>query len=66
MCRLFLVLEGGGYSLLVVCELLIVVASLMVEHRLWGTWASVVAAQGLSSCGLWASECRLNSCGTWA
>ena len=66
MCRFFLVLQGGGYSLLVVCELLVVVASLVVEHRLWGIQASVVAARGLGSCGLQAPECRLNSCGTWA
>ena len=66
MYRLFLVLEGGGYSLLMVCERLIVVASLVVEHRLWGTRASVVAARGLSGCGLRAPECRLNSYGTWA
>ena len=34
-------------------RLLIAVASL-VKHRLWGTRASVVVAQGLSSCGVWA------------
>ena len=31
-----------------------------------GALASVVVAHGLSSCGLWALECRLSSCGTWA
>ena len=31
-----------------------------------GTWASVVVAHRLSSCGLWALERRLSSCGTWA
>ena len=31
-----------------------------------GAWASVVMAHGLSSCGLWALERRLSSCGTQA
>ena len=31
-----------------------------------GTWASVVAAHGLRSCGLRALECRLSSCGARA
>ena len=31
-----------------------------------GTWASVVVAHGLSSCGSWALERRFSSCGTWA
>ena len=31
-----------------------------------GTWASVVAARGLSSCGSRGLECRLSSCGTRA
>ena len=31
-----------------------------------GVQASVVVARGLSSCGLWALECRLSSCGTRA
>ena len=50
-----------GYSLVVVHKLLIVVAFLVTEHRLWGTWASVAAAQGLSSRGSQALEHRLNS-----
>ena len=29
-----------------VCRLLIAVASLVAEHRLWGEWASLVAARG--------------------
>ena len=41
----------SGFSLVVVSGLLIVVVSLVVEHRLSGKWASVVAACGLSSCG---------------
>ena len=32
--------------------------------RALGTWASVVVARGLSSCGSWALEHRLSSCGT--
>ena len=31
-----------------------------------GTWALVVAARRLSSCGSWALECRLSSCGARA
>ena len=30
------------------------------------SWASVVVSSGLSSCGLWALEHRLNCCGPWA
>ena len=35
--------------------LLIAVASLVPEHRLWSSQASVVAARGLSGCGTWTS-----------
>ena len=56
-----LVAESGGQSLVAVCRLLITVASL-VEHGLQDMWASVVSACGLSSCGSWALEHRLNSC----
>ena len=52
-----------GFSLVVVHGLLIVVASLVVEH---GVCASVVVAHGLSSCGSQALERRLSSCGAWA
>ena len=51
MCRLSLILMTGGYSPVMVCGLLIVVASLVAEHGLYGWWVSVVAACGLSSCG---------------
>ena len=34
------------YSLVVVCKLLTAVASPVAEHRLHGTWASVVATLG--------------------
>ena len=42
------------------CRPLIAVGSLVVEHRIWGTWASVVAEQGLRSWGSRAPEHRLN------
>ena len=44
-----LVATSGGYSLVAVHSLLIAVASLFAEHRLYDTWASAVAVQGLSS-----------------
>ena len=58
-----------GYSLVAVysvavCRLLIVVASLLEEHGLQSMQASVVVARGLSSCGSWALERRLSSCGS--
>ena len=45
---------------------LIAVASLCGRARALGTGASVVVARGLSSCGLWALERRLSSCGAQA
>ena len=48
---LSLVVASTAYCVVVVCGLLIAVASLVVEHRLWGAWASAVAMYGLSSCG---------------
>ena len=54
-----LVGESGGYSLVMVCGLLILVASLVAEHRFY-------MARGLSRCGSRALEHRLYSCGTWA
>ena len=45
---------------------LIVAASFVVEHGLWGVRASGGAGPGLSSCGFQALEHRLNSYGTWA
>ena len=56
----------GGSSLVAVPRLLIVVASLVAEHRLWGPQASAVAAPGLSSCSSPALEHRLSSYGTRA
>ena len=40
-----------GYALDAMHRLLILVASLIVEHRLWGMWALVLAAVKLSSVG---------------
>ena len=40
-----LVVQSGGYSLLVVHRLLIVVASFLGVHRLWGSQALVVVMQ---------------------
>jgi len=42
-----LVVASGGYSLIVVHKLLIAVASLVAEHRLQGTQASVVGCMYL-------------------
>ena len=49
-----------------VLRLLISVASLIVKHGLLGAKASVVAARGLGSCGFWALEHRISSCGARA
>ena len=54
-----LVGESGGYSLVMMCGLLILVASLVAEHRFY-------MARGLSRCGSRALEHRLYSCGTRA
>ena len=43
--------ESGDYSLVVVCGLLIAVASPVAEYRLWSAQASVVVAHGLQSAG---------------
>ena len=51
-----------GPFLVAVRGLLIAVVSLVLEHRLAGVHASIVAARGLSSCALQALEHRLNSC----
>ena len=47
-CRLSLLVESWGYSLVVMHKLLIVVAFLVMEHVLQGTWASVAVAQQVS------------------
>ena len=61
-----LVAENGGYSRVVVHELLIAVVSLTPEHGLKGAQASATAAYVLSSCISWALRHRLNSYGVWA
>lgn len=48
-CGLSLVAVSGVYSLAAVSRLFIVVASLTVEHKLWGMWDSVIVACGLQS-----------------
>ena len=48
-------MASRGYSLLVVCGLLVAVASFVVEPRLSCAWASVIAARGLRclvACGI--------------
>ena len=57
---------SGGYSSLQCAVFLVAVASLVAEHGALGTRASVVVARGLSSCGSWALEGRLSSCGARA
>ena len=64
--RLSLVAASGGLCFFVVCGLLIAGASLVAEHGLLGTQASVVVAHRLSSCGSQAPEHRLSSCGARA
>ena len=61
-----LVVESRGYPPAVVLALLIAVASLVAEHGLQGSGASVVRARGLSWCGFPAPEYRLGSCGAQA
>ena len=63
--RAFSSCSERGLLFIAVCRLLIVVASLVVEHGLLGAWASVVVACRLSSFGSRTLECRLSSCSTW-
>ena len=49
--RFSLVVPSRGHFLVVMCGLLVVLASLVVEHRLQGAWASVVGAHGPSCPG---------------
>ena len=55
-----------GYSLVAVHRLLIMVASLAVEHGLQGSQASVGATCGLDIFGSQTLARRLSSCGAWA
>ena len=61
-----LAMAKGGHSLVAVPEFLIAGAPLVAKHRLGGAWASAAATHGLSSCGFWALEHRLNRCGSRA
>ena len=47
VCGLSLVVASGGNLLVAVYKLLIMVASLVTEHRLWGALDSVVVAPEL-------------------
>ena len=55
-----------GLLLFAVCCLLIAVASLCCGAPALDAWASVGVACRLSSCGLWALERMLSSCGARA
>ena len=55
---LALAAESRSYSLAAALRLLLVVASLIAEHRLW--------CRSFSSCGSRALEHRLSNCGAWA
>ena len=55
------VAASGGYFLVVVWGLFIAVSSLVVEHRIYGVWASVAATCGLSNYGSQALEHRFSS-----
>ena len=50
--RLSLVAASRGCSL-AACRLLVAVASLIVEHELWGAWASVGVVLVLQSVAQW-------------
>ena len=60
--RAFSSFSERGLLFIVVRGLLIAVASRCRAQAL-RMRASVVVAHGLSSCGAWALECRLSSCG---
>ena len=61
-----LVAASRGHAPVAVHGLLIVVASLVVEHGLQNVQASAGAAQGLGGCSSGALKHRLNSYGAWA
>lgn len=54
-------MANGGHSLVVLHRLLIGVTSLVVEHRLSGMWALVVAAHELRVAASGALEYRLRT-----
>ena len=67
MCvGLSLTAVNRGYSLVAALRLLIAVASVAAEHRLYGAQASVVAALAFNCCGFQAVYHRLSSCSAWA
>lgn len=55
-CAWFFASCGNGGTRVAVCGLLIAVAFLFAEHRLWG----------LSSCSMRTRACRLSTCGAQA
>ena len=60
LCGSFLFAASGGYSLVVVHNLLFAEASL-VGHRLWGPQTSVATVPRPSSCSSWALEHRFSN-----
>ena len=65
LCYCMGTFSGGEPGLLlVVCGLLIAVASLALGELAVGKWASVVVAHRLRSCSSWAPEHRLSSSGS--
>ena len=56
-----LVSASVGHSLVAVCKPLIATGSLVAAHGLQGTRASAAVVRGLSGCGSWALEHRLDS-----
>ena len=66
LCALFSSCSERGPRLTVVCTPLTAVASLVAGRGLEGTRAQEFATQGLGSCGSWALEHRLSSCGSRA
>ena len=55
---------SGEYSLVAVCRLLLAVASLVTEHRMWGVCNSLVVARGFrcpAACGIFPDQ-GLNPC----
>ena len=62
--RFSIIAASEGYSLVAVCRLLLAAGSPVVEHRLEGSWASVILAHGVScsqACGIFLDQ-GLNSC----
>ena len=64
-CAAFSSFSERGLLFVAAHGLLIAVASLVGAQAL-GTWVSVVVVHSLSSCGSWALECKLSSCGARA